>query len=82
MLRPHQQKAIDYSVENDFESGVYFHATGTGKSWIALQLVMEYQKRNSYVIFYGSVNKKLFWLNNFFLLIFGVKGFKIFLRLL
>ena len=47
MLRPHQQKAIDYSVENDFESGVYFHATGTGKSWIALQLVMEYQKRNS-----------------------------------
>ena len=46
MLRTHQQKAIQSSIESNFESGVHFHATGTGKSWIALHLVTEYQKRN------------------------------------
>ena len=39
MLRSNQYKAIKESVDNDFESGVHFHATGTGKSWIALELI-------------------------------------------
>ena len=45
-LRPNQRKAINNSIENDFSSGVHFHATGTGKSWIALEIVLEYNKRN------------------------------------
>jgi ERCC4-related helicase len=46
-LRPHQENAIQVSIQNDFQSGVHFHATGTGKSWIALQLVLEFQKKFS-----------------------------------
>lgn len=44
-LRANQRKAINKSIENDFSSGVHFHATGTGKSWIALELILEYNKR-------------------------------------
>ena len=46
MLRTHQQQAIQKSLENQFQSGVHFHATGTGKSWVALQLILEYVKQN------------------------------------
>ncbi len=46
-FRPHQENAIQTSVQNDFQSGVHFHATGTGKSWIALQLIVEFQKKNN-----------------------------------
>jgi len=34
--------AIQVSIDNNFESGVHFHATGTGKSLIALQLLLEF----------------------------------------
>tara|TARA_A100001015_G_scaffold312308_1_gene417250 strand:+ start:2866 stop:5754 length:2889 start_codon:yes stop_codon:yes gene_type:complete len=44
-LRNNQKKAIECSVNNNFKSGVHFHATGTGKSWIALELIYEYNKR-------------------------------------
>ena len=44
-LRENQLRAVETSIENDFQSGVHFHATGTGKSWIALQLILEYNKR-------------------------------------
>lgn len=46
MLRSNQQNAVQTSVQNNFVSGVHFHATGTGKSWIALQLLQEYITRN------------------------------------
>lgn len=46
MLRSNQLHAISVSVENHFESGVHFQATGTGKSWIALHLAMQFQKVN------------------------------------
>ena len=46
MLRNNQKNAIQVSLNNDFDSGVHFHATGTGKSWIALHLILEYQKKN------------------------------------
>lgn len=39
LLRPHQRKAIEASQEDGFQSGVHFHATGTGKSWVALYLL-------------------------------------------
>lgn len=44
-LRENQKRAIQVSIENDFESGVHFHATGTGKSHISLQIAIEYHKR-------------------------------------
>jgi Bacterial DNA polymerase III alpha NTPase domain/Type III restriction enzyme, res subunit/Bacterial DNA polymerase III alpha subunit finger domain len=45
MLRSNQTKAITTSSENDFSSGVHFQATGTGKSWIALHIAMEFHKK-------------------------------------
>ncbi len=45
MLRQHQIDAIEISKNNDFSSGIHYHATGTGKSWIALQLLLEFQKK-------------------------------------
>jgi len=45
MLRKNQTLAINTSINNDFESGVHFHATGTGKSWIAMNLLLEYNNK-------------------------------------
>ena len=39
ILRKNQIKAIESSVSNDFESGVHFHSTGSGKSWISMCLI-------------------------------------------
>ena len=41
-LRKNQLEAIQISKENDFQSGIHYHATGTGKSWIAMYILMEY----------------------------------------
>ena len=41
-LRLNQQKAVTISEQNNFASGVHFHATGTGKSWIALELILKF----------------------------------------
>lgn len=46
MFRCNQKKAVEASIANDFQSGVHFHATGTGKSWIALQLVLEFAHKS------------------------------------
>jgi superfamily II DNA or RNA helicase len=45
MLRLNQLKAINESVSNDFESGIHYHATGSGKSWIAMHIILEYYKK-------------------------------------
>jgi superfamily II DNA or RNA helicase len=42
MLRPNQIKAINESISNDFDSGIHYHATGSGKSWIAMHIILEY----------------------------------------
>ncbi len=44
-LHINQQNAIKTTIRNDFSSGVHAHATGTGKSWIALQLLIEFVTR-------------------------------------
>jgi len=44
MLRTNQIDAINCSVNNDFDSGVHFHATGTGKSWVGLELISKYNE--------------------------------------
>ena len=46
MLRINQLDAICSSINNNFSSGIHFHATGTGKSWIAMNILLEYNKRN------------------------------------
>lgn len=45
-LRKNQIEAIKTTIENDFESGIYYHATGAGKSWIAMMILLEYNRRN------------------------------------
>ena len=45
-LRKNQIAAIQNSIDNDFSSGIHYHATGTGKSWIAMNIVREFHKRN------------------------------------
>ena len=45
-LYENQEKALRISVNNDFKSGVHFHATGTGKSLISLNILIEYNKKN------------------------------------
>ena len=47
-LRVNQIKAIEKSVENNFSSGVHHHATGTGKSWIAFEIVSRYNDKFPY----------------------------------
>lgn len=54
MLRPNQEKALQESISNDFKSGIHFHATGTGKSWISLELILKYNKLHP--------NKNVLWL--------------------
>ena len=44
-LRDNQINAINISINNDFDSGIHFHATGTGKSWIAMNIINEYNIR-------------------------------------
>lgn len=44
-LRQNQIAALEASNDNDFLSGVHFHATGTGKSWIALKLLYNFFER-------------------------------------
>ncbi len=53
-LRLNQYKAVNESVNNNFLSGVHCHATGTGKSWIALELILEYNKKYN--------NRNVLWL--------------------
>ena len=44
-LRPNQIRAITESIDNDFTSGIHYHATGTGKSWIAMNIILEFYKK-------------------------------------
>jgi hypothetical protein len=44
-LRPNQIRAVQTSHDNDFQSGIHFHATGTGKSWIAMNIIHNYNKK-------------------------------------
>lgn len=43
---PSQKNAIHTTTSNNFSNGVHAHATGTGKSWIALQILLEFSIRN------------------------------------
>tara|TARA_A100001015_G_scaffold94049_1_gene104578 strand:+ start:1762 stop:4674 length:2913 start_codon:yes stop_codon:yes gene_type:complete len=53
-LRENQLCALEKNIINNYNSGVHFHATGTGKSWIALELILSFNKKYS--------NKNILWL--------------------
>ena len=42
MLRNNQILAIENSIHNNFKSGIHYHATGTGKSVIGLEILIRY----------------------------------------
>lgn len=44
-LRANQIEALDISKNNDYISGIHYHATGTGKSWIAMHLISDFNKK-------------------------------------
>jgi len=44
-LRPNQLRAIDETIKCDFNSGIHYHATGSGKSWIAMHIILEFYER-------------------------------------
>lgn len=44
-LRTNQILAIEKTKLNDFSSGIHYHATGTGKSWIGMYILMEFNKK-------------------------------------
>ncbi len=54
MLRNNQSNAVTKSIKNNFSSGIHCHATGTGKSWIALEIIIAFNKIFS--------NKNILWL--------------------
>ena len=54
MLRQNQKNALNETIKNNFQSGVYFHATGTGKSWISLEIILEFNKKYP--------KKNIFWI--------------------
>ena len=53
-LRKNQYKAVEYSKINNFDSGVHSHATGSGKSWIALEIILAYHDKYP--------NRNILWL--------------------
>ena len=53
-LRKHQVESLQKTLDNNFESGVHFHATGTGKSLVALNILIEYNKKYP--------NRNIIWL--------------------
>ncbi len=53
-LYSNQLKAVKKTLDNDFKSGVYFHATGTGKSIISLNILIKFYEKYP--------NKNILWL--------------------
>ena len=54
LLRKNQVTAINESINNDFISGIHYHATGSGKSLIAMNILIEFNKKYP--------NKNILWI--------------------
>ena len=39
LLKKNQLDALNISIDNNFQTGIHYHATGTGKSWIAMYIL-------------------------------------------
>ena len=44
-LRPNQLRAIEQTLNNDFQSGIHYNATGSGKSWIAMHIILNFHDK-------------------------------------
>ena len=53
-LRENQLRAVNTTTNNNFKSGVHFHATGTGKSWISLEIILNYNSKYN--------NRNIIWM--------------------
>ncbi len=53
-LRENQLRAVNTTTNNNFKSGVHFHATGTGKSWISLEIILNYNNKYN--------NRNIIWM--------------------
>ena len=45
-MRRNQVNAVNTTISSGFRSGIHAHATGTGKSWIALEIVRRFGETN------------------------------------
>ena len=45
ILRKNQINAIEISKENNYRSGIHYQATGTGKSYIGLKILLDFYKK-------------------------------------
>ena len=50
MLRNNQINAINITENNDFSSGIHNHTTGSGKSWIAMNIVDRFNEKYNDII--------------------------------
>jgi hypothetical protein len=71
-----QIHAIETSIRENFASGVHFHATGTGKSWIALTLIQEFEKRHKSATIFWICEQKSILQEQFQKETLEKKGFK------
>ena len=55
-LKKNQQDALNAVINNNFESGIVMHATGTGKSITGLSIAKEYYIKNGNCNIFGYVN--------------------------
>lgn len=44
-LHKNQINAIETTINNDFKNGIHYHATGSGKSWIAMMILLEFYNK-------------------------------------
>ena len=45
LLKKNQLDALNISIDNDFLSGIHYHATGSGKSWIAMYILAAFYQK-------------------------------------
>jgi superfamily II DNA or RNA helicase len=65
MLRKNQQNAVNITLNNNFESGIHFHATGTGKSWVALQLILAFNEKYKHTNIFWICERKSILIEQF-----------------
>jgi len=64
-LNKNQINAIDVSKNNNFQSGIHFHATGTGKSWIALELILAFNEKYKHTNIFWICERKSILIEQF-----------------
>tara|TARA_B110000483_G_scaffold34020_1_gene41390 strand:+ start:1480 stop:1815 length:336 start_codon:yes stop_codon:yes gene_type:complete len=65
MLHKNQQNAVNITLNNNFESGIHFHATGTGKSWVALQLILAFNEKYKHTNIFWICERKSILIEQF-----------------